>query len=559
MSNIRDDQFTFNISLAVLNSLGRNLYRNFITILGEAISNSWDADANNVRITINKEKSEMIVVDDGEGMSSSDFRNKFLRIGYSKRAKKSNSQKGRPYIGRKGIGKLALLSCADRIVIVTKKSGEIATGGVIDNSELDKAIHDDKDHESYKLGKLSDEDMKLLDKMERGTLIKFIGLKNGIVNTLDNIRKSIALYFRFSLVDESFKIYVNGNEINLGDVKDLTDKTQFVWSINNNSHDSFVQTLLKRSIKNDNRTINKNINGFIASVEKPRDLNILGTGEKVGVDLFVNGRLRERDILKHVQSARVPESYLYGQIHYNDLDGDEVDRFTSSREGIVSDDTLFLELLESIKSVIKSIIDQWDKWRIEIKQDGDDDNPRFSQKVRASKKLYNETASEYKPALPNNSEPTARVQKWINELEEDATFNLQSYTECFISENLVRKLIKHKSIALDESPTIKKDVLCEIQKWRQRENKDKRNGNIAIDIRSKDDDLFYLDLAHLASIADPPRGGDGYPDHLTNDEKAFTPIRNAVMHTSRLTQDAKDRLTAVYVNIREKIKKLLST
>lgn len=47
MSNIRDDQFTFNISLAVLNSLGRNLYRNFITILGEAISNSWDADANN--------------------------------------------------------------------------------------------------------------------------------------------------------------------------------------------------------------------------------------------------------------------------------------------------------------------------------------------------------------------------------------------------------------------------------------------------------------------------------------------------------------------------------
>ena len=521
MSNIRDDQFTFNISLAVLNSLGRNLYRNFITILGEAISNSWDADANNVRITIDKEKSEMIVVDDGEGMSSSDFRNKFLRIGYSKRAKRSNSQKGRPYIGRKGIGKLALLSCADCIVIVTKKSGEIATGGVIDNSELDKAIQDDKDHESYKLGKLSDKDIKLLDKMGHGTLIKFIGLKNGIINTLDNIRKSIALYFRFSLVDESFKIYVNDNEINLGDVKDLTDKTQFVWSINNNSHDSFVQTLLKRSIKNDNRTINKNINGFIASVEKPRDLNILGTGEKVGVDLFVNGRLRERDILKHIQSARVPESYLYGQIHYNDLDGDEIDRFTSSREGIVSDDTLFLELLESIKSVIKSIIDQWDKWRIEIKQDGDDDNPRFSQKVRASKKLYNETASEYKPALPNNSEPTARVQKWINELEEDATFNLQSYTECFISENLVRKLIKHKSIALDGSSKIKKDVLCEIRKWRQRESKDKRNGNIAIDIRSKDDDLFYLDLAHLASIADPPRSGDGYPDHLTNDEKAF--------------------------------------
>ena len=56
MNNEKDSQFTFNISLAVLNSLGRNLYRNFITILGEAISNSWDADANNVRIVINREK-----------------------------------------------------------------------------------------------------------------------------------------------------------------------------------------------------------------------------------------------------------------------------------------------------------------------------------------------------------------------------------------------------------------------------------------------------------------------------------------------------------------------
>ncbi|MFR0064043.1 MAG: hypothetical protein ACLRUM_01240 [Veillonella parvula] len=45
----------FNISLSVLNHLGRNLYRNVITVLGEAISNSWDADASNVWTTIDKE------------------------------------------------------------------------------------------------------------------------------------------------------------------------------------------------------------------------------------------------------------------------------------------------------------------------------------------------------------------------------------------------------------------------------------------------------------------------------------------------------------------------
>ena len=49
--------FTFEISLTVLNHLGRQLYRNFITILGEAISNAWDADADNVWIDIDRNSS----------------------------------------------------------------------------------------------------------------------------------------------------------------------------------------------------------------------------------------------------------------------------------------------------------------------------------------------------------------------------------------------------------------------------------------------------------------------------------------------------------------------
>ena len=44
------EKYNFNISLSVLNHLGRNLYRNIITVLGEAISNSWDADAENVHV-----------------------------------------------------------------------------------------------------------------------------------------------------------------------------------------------------------------------------------------------------------------------------------------------------------------------------------------------------------------------------------------------------------------------------------------------------------------------------------------------------------------------------
>lgn len=73
--------YTFNISLSILNHLGRNLYRSFITVLGEAISNSWDADATNVNICVDKEKNILVIQDDGKGMTDYDFQNKFLKIG----------------------------------------------------------------------------------------------------------------------------------------------------------------------------------------------------------------------------------------------------------------------------------------------------------------------------------------------------------------------------------------------------------------------------------------------------------------------------------------------
>jgi len=123
--------YSFNISLSVLNHLGRNLYRSFTTVLGEAISNSWDADARNVWIYIDKNKKNFVIKDDGTGMGEIEFQNRFLKIGYSKRAQgEKESPKGRPYIGRKGIGKLALLSCADKITIISNGGDGIGASKV---------------------------------------------------------------------------------------------------------------------------------------------------------------------------------------------------------------------------------------------------------------------------------------------------------------------------------------------------------------------------------------------------------------------------------------------
>ena len=131
--------YTFNISLSILNHLGRNLYRSFITVLGEAISNSWDADAKEVQITIDRDANLLIIKDDGDGMSEDDFQNKFLKIGYSKR--KGNISKtalGRPFIGRKGIGKLALLSCAKKITVLTKTENTDIIGGELTQNQINE-------------------------------------------------------------------------------------------------------------------------------------------------------------------------------------------------------------------------------------------------------------------------------------------------------------------------------------------------------------------------------------------------------------------------------------
>jgi hypothetical protein len=545
------NNFTFNISLSVLNHLGRNLYRNFITVLGEAISNSWDADAKEVRIYIDRDKNYLIIKDDGDGMTTADFQNKFLKIGYTKRKDGvEKTESNRPFIGRKGIGKLALLSCAKRIHIATKTLNTDFVGGIIDNRNLDDAINDDLTPQQYALENI---DLSVFDSkkegVQKGTIIYFEDINDGIRNRIEYIRKLIALFFRFSLIDNSFKIYLNDDPITLNELNDLSLSTQFVWQIN-----SMEDPYLKDKISSTSEHIKQYkkiasslpITGFIASVEKPSQLKIKQTTETVSVDLYVNGRLREKDLLRHIPSTRVVESYLYGQIHYNALDSGE-DRFTSSREGVLSDDPLFKLFLDELKSLVASIMADWDIWRDLINQDGDPDNTRKTRKERKSKELFNTVVDEFVP--PKDSANRSLVDEWVRSLSEDAQFNLTSYAECFVSENLLRKFIKHKNISLSH-------LESELKEYKKRENTARNLGNVSFDIRQNNEDLFYLSMDDLAITADRPTDKTKEAT-IIRDAKTYKPVRDAMAHTAILTSIAKQSLNTTFENIKARIKKLL--
>lgn len=544
-------EYSFNISLSVLNHLGRNLYRSFMTVLGEAISNSWDADAENVYITIDRESKLLIVRDDGDGMNDNDFQNKFLKIGYSKRKdNNTHTKKGRPFIGRKGIGKLALLSCAQTITVLTKTLDSEIVGGVINNLELDQAIKDDILSNEYGLG-IPQENM-IANYGERlgkkGTVIIFEGIKDGIRNRVEYITKLVALYFRFSLKDPHFNIYINEQLITIKELDTIKEKTQFVWMLND-IDDPYIKDgdFIKSKVL---PLDNKNIKGFIASVKTPSDIKIIGTDEKVTIDLYVNGRLREKDILRHIPTARIVQSYLYGQIHFDDLD-DDTDRFTSSREGIVPDDPKFKDLLVELEKVIKTIINDWDIWRTEINQEGDPENLRITKKQRKSKELINIVIEEFIPPKENDVS-RKKVDGWIRDIQEDAEFNLSSYGECFVSENLLRKFIKDKKILIPQN--VQNRINNE---WKIKAEAAKQHANINFNIREDSDDLSYLDMDDLSSIADDERDPIKKAS-LRRDAVEYKPIRDAIAHTSRLTAIAKSRLNITYENIKARIIELLN-
>ncbi len=542
--------FNFQIALSVLNLLGRNLYRNFITILGEAISNSWDADAKNVWIEIDLENSCLTIIDDGIGMNRDDFQNKFLKVGYSKRKDgESNSPLRRPYIGAKGIGKLALLSCAKRVTVISKTNDSEIIGGLIDNSGLDNAIKDDLTTNDYPL---EDWDESLLSNEPfmkgHGTLIYFDGLDSVIKNRVDYIKELIALSFRFSVSglkqNDNFDIYVNGEIVSVRDLQKLIQNTQYWWAINEFS-DEYTRQLNERQ-----KSLNSilNIRGFLATVYKPSHTNILGTGEKVTVDLFVNGRLREKNILRHDPTHKIIESYLYGQIHFDEIDpGDEIDPFTTSREGVLENNEKFDELMiELRKNILPKIISEWDSLRVEKGEEGDPENTdEISTLERNGRAFAIESGKLYK--LDKDDPNKDKVDAWIEELVKDAYFNYSSYIHCFLSENLCRKYLEENGILSISGINI------------SHPKSDDRLGKkrFGFEIRKNKDDIYYYTMRNLVKgIKNFIRSQFTKP--IKNNFDDYHPLRNVVCHTGILTDQAKERLKDTLKQLIVNVKSFLS-
>lgn len=546
--------FKFEFSLELLNHLGRGLYRSFATVIAEAVSNSWDAGAKLVEITIDKDYLE--VLDNGKGMNAVDFQDKFLKVGYSRRKDKSN-ESTRNVIGRKGIGKLAMLSISDIVTIVSKKEKSEITGGRVNNSVLDEEIKKDG---KYILESLSVKKMKEIlwsSTKKTGTKIVFKKIRTNL-NSEDIIRKYLATQFNFmfSLKEgDKFAIKVNNKFVSPDDLKELNDNTQFIWYIGKKDKrfgNRFANLDKEKVVKNtrlkfDGKSVQ--IKGFVASVKKSGQLLLKGSqGDfKASVNLFTNGRLRQENLFDEITRKTLTEEYLYGEIHVDGFEDKKIDRFTSSREGIIKDDPLYREFLKELDKILAVIIQDWTPWRNELKEEGDieqDRRPGYEVRMADSR---NRREKDFKNKISETIADVETKKRLKDKLKDLSYKNSLVYQDLFILENIFREYIKLKDIKeddLDSSIAEERAIIEVINKVRKDRENDEERHALKGKMAKEEHYLNYLYLFELGEIIDCKIHKDKnsklpkkYRKYLELDTKEISPVRNVVMHTVEIADE----------------------
>jgi len=117
---LRDQFFgsstTFTVDAALLRELGEQLIGHSHIALAELLKNSYDADATECRIEFRDD--EIIVWDNGHGISEQEFHAHWMRLGTThKTVTRESRGYRRPMTGSKGIGRLSVQFLADEMTL----------------------------------------------------------------------------------------------------------------------------------------------------------------------------------------------------------------------------------------------------------------------------------------------------------------------------------------------------------------------------------------------------------------------------------------------------------
>ena len=339
-----------------IDHLGIKLYSSFPPVIAELISNSYDADAENVEIRINYNNKEVTVIDDGIGMGHEDLNKSFLVIGRNRRLAEgtgvSNGKK-RKVTGKKGLGKLAVFGIANIIEVYSVKEG-IKNAFSINYDEM-KA-----QNEAEYNPKIICENEKVDEK--NGTIIKIKEIKQNKIMNIDELAYNLSR--RFSFYDKDFKVKLINEDS--GEEKDITKSIYF-----DNLEKEF-EWKFPEDFSNEINTIDEfrrlNEHGIIGKIyTKSTPL----MKKDCGFLLYVRNKLASENVFFDDRANDSFNSYVTGFFNIDFIDdSNEEDYISTARQSILWEETEnTMQLKNDLNKLISKISYLWREKRKEKKEE----------------------------------------------------------------------------------------------------------------------------------------------------------------------------------------------
>lgn len=309
------------------------MYPSVTSTIAELISNAWDADAENIWITIPFGKlrepgAQISVVDDGSGMTREEVRDQYLNVGRKRRVEfnSDRTSKGRSLHGRKGIGKLAAFGTA-KILECHTVTPEGLIGFRLDYDKIrqTRAGSDYQVEPPKKASFITDPEGNQLD---HGTHIILSDLKLKRNISEKQFRRSMSR--RFALDANEMKIHLNCS---------LIERFEYPVQIQF-PRDEIPETVFRvRDGWAEDSVDSKPVRWWIGFTERP-----LKDQSLQGISVLARGKMVQRPFMfQRAQglTGQLGQEYLIGEVQADWLDeGNDIDqdRIQANRDQLQLED-----------------------------------------------------------------------------------------------------------------------------------------------------------------------------------------------------------------------------
>ena len=344
--------YRIDFDISTIKHLGLQMYATLPPVVGELVANAWDANSTQVEITIpetpiDEHTSEIVIKDNGVGMSDSDIREKYLIVGRDRRESEGRDQTpaplNRPIMGRKGIGKFSAFGIARELDIESVSNGTFSRFVMNYDTMLASAS---RRHAEFP-------PLQPTGCITEGTTIRLRRITKYRTRSisLPLLRRGLARRFAIIGSQYQFQVAINGSPISVEEremqrllAKDA-DGNAYLWEFK----DEEIM-----------RETGWNVSGWIGALDRTTSD---ADGVDRGISIMARGKLvQEPFVFNAVVGQQFALSYLVGELHAEFVDAVE-DTIGTSRNVLVWDTEANAKLMEWGKQQVTKIAREWAKKR----------------------------------------------------------------------------------------------------------------------------------------------------------------------------------------------------